>query len=283
MNRRGRIPGPIQKNLSVGNLDNLQNDNISRWISLDPTSSGWTAADPGSTGTVNALTTSGDGVRVQLELDNNAERWNQTSQNGKRYYRKIEGPNGPLTFADKFSIEFLVWRHAVGANSGSGNQDGSGVVVGIADASCTTDTSDVEWIGVGCYNNIASNEAVRVQTGGDTAITTETEQNCRRVYCWIGPAIDDGDADGNPMIHKTAVYNLDANNRVLDSADPTKQVHEYVGTDPVYVFFCPTFYSGSAPGGATDTDTTWKIWYRVNFAPDGFLPTYVAGDSPSTG
>lgn len=281
--KRSRVPGPIQATAQIGTSEDLQRDGSGRWISLDPLSSGWTLNDPGSTGTINAASVSEAGVRFQLELDNNGERWNAGAQTGPRYYKKLEGAHGPILWSHKFSIEILIWRTAVGANSGSGNQEGAGVVVGIADSSCVSDTSDVEHISLGCYNNIAANEAVKIQIGGDTAVSYETDSDTRRAYAWIGPAVDNTDADGHPMIHKCSVYCLDANNRIVESDDPTKQVHEYVGTDPVYLFCAPTFYSASAPGGATDTDTTWKIWYRISQSgdADGFTPIYIPNGGAS--
>ncbi len=99
---RSRVPGPIQKQPNTGNLDDLHRDGTSRWISLDPTSSGWTFNDPDSTGTVKSVTTSDAGIRIQLEIDNNSERFNNSSQAGGRYYKKLIGPYGPLTWADNF-------------------------------------------------------------------------------------------------------------------------------------------------------------------------------------
>ena len=276
---RTRLPGPVQESAQIGNSADLLRDGASRWISVDPLSAGWTLNDPGSTGTINGASVDANGVRFQLEADNNSERWNNSNQHGPRYYKKLEGAYGPLTWGDSFSIEFLVHRHAVGANSGSGNQDDSGFVIGIADSTCTADTSDVEWVGCGFYNN-KSNESVALQVGGDTGTTNLSGAQIRRGYVWVGPALDDSDADGHPMIHKAAVLGIDADGRLRDSADPAQQTHEYVSTDEVYIFVAPTFKSSKS--GIADTDTTWKIWFRVNQAVDGLSPSYVPNGGVST-
>tara|TARA_R100000482_G_scaffold17557_1_gene5070 strand:- start:1253 stop:2095 length:843 start_codon:yes stop_codon:yes gene_type:complete len=280
MSRRTRVPGPIQKSADLGNSNQTEFDGSARWISLDPLSSGWTLNDPDSTGTINSASVDTNGVRFQLEADNNSERWNQTNQDGPRYYKKLESPYGPLTFGDSFSVEFLVQRHAVGANSGSGNQDDAGFVVGIADSSCVSSTSDVEWVGLGSFNK-KENESVTCAIGGDTSLTNvSTSTAMRRCYCWIGPAFDGTDADGNPTVHRSMALTLNDSNQILNTTAPSAQTHEFVGTDPVYLFLAPTFKSTKS--GIADTDTTWKVWYRINHAPDGMLPSYVPGEGASS-
>ena len=277
MNRRGRIPGPIQKNLSVGNLGDLVGPTTSPWRSLDPTSPGWTFNDPGSTGTLTSINVSGAGIRFVLDKSNEAERWNAANQHGGRYYKQLHTDSGPLTWSKIFSIEFLIWRTALGANSGAGNQDDAGIAVGIADASCISDTSDVEWIGIGSYNKEGgSNQNITGQLGGDDPGTTNVDDQAdvRRYYVSIGPAMDDGDGDGNPKVHRAIAYGLDDNNRLRASGICAAQVHEYASADPVYLFLCPTFKSNGA-NALDHPDFTYKVWYRISEDPELMLPEYI--------
>ena len=279
MTRRTRIPGPLQKSLPVGNTDQRTGDGVARWILLDPLSSGWVFNDPNSYGTINSLTVSANGIRLQLEADQNGSQWNQINQDTPRYYKQLEGPDGPLTWSSGFSVEFLVSRTSIDANSGDGNQDDAGFVVGIADASCVSAVSDVEWVGLGTVNK-KENESVTSFIGGDTSITNVSASTAqRKTYCWIAPAMDGTDADGNPTVHRSMALTMNDSNQILNTTAPSAQTHEFVGTDPVYLFFAPTFKS--AKSGIADTDTTWKVWYRINHAPDGLAPSYVPGEGSS--
>ena len=279
MSRRTRIPGPLQTSLTVGNTNQLTGDRVARWISLDPLSSGWVFNDPGSYGTINSLTTSASGIRLQLDASANGSQWNAVNQDTPRYYKQLEGPNGPLTWDSGFSLEFLVSRASISANVGDGNQDDAGFVVGIADSSCVSDTSDVEWVGLGTVNK-KENTSVTSYVGGDIGVSnvsTSTAQN--GTYCWIAPAMDGNDADGNPTVHRLMAMTQNNQGQLLNTTTPAAQTHEFVGTDPVYMFFAPVFKSQKS--GIADTDTTWKVWYRINHAPDGLSPSYVPGEGSS--
>ena len=279
---RTRVPGPIQKQPSTGNTNDLHRDGSSRWVSLDPLSSGWTFNDPGSTGTVKSLTTDSNGIRIQLEIDNNSERWHNSSQNGGRYYKKLIGPYGPLTWADNFSIEFLVEKVAVGANNGDAGNGSQWVVdgfaLGIADASCVPDTSDVEWTGVGCYLK-KENGSLLASVGGDTNLQNIVDTAAVKLYACLGCMLDDADAgDTNPVIHRGFGYLMNSNGDLEVSNGMSQQNHEFVRTDDVYLLFAPTF-GGSISG--VDTDATWKVWYRIHHSIEGLYPVYFPNEGVS--
>ena len=275
--KRSRVPGPIQNTAPIGNSGDLIGPFTSPWISLDPTSSGWAFNDPNSTGTVKSLTVSGAGLRFVLDVDNDgSERWNAATQQGGRYYKVLSGDRGALTWSDTFTIEFLLWRTAVDANSGAGNQDDAGIAIGISDSSCVSGTSGVKWIGIGSYSKkggTPGNENITGQLGGDTSTTNTSDiADQRRFYVSIGPGLDDNDGDGHPKVHRAMCYALDDNNDLRQSTTCASQTHEFTGTDPVYMFLCPTFRSNS--GLSTDPDFTYKVWYRISEDPERMLPQY---------
>ena len=273
--RKTRLPGPIQNSAPIGNSADLVGIFTTPWVSLDPTSSGWALSNPLG-GVINSVTVDASGIRFQLEYDNKHRRWNQTTQDSPRYYKQLQGDRGPLTWADKFTIEFLAWRTAVDANASSGGQDDAGFVIGIADSSCISDTSDVEWVGCGCYNKKSSAQEIIFQAGGDTAITTVQNTGFQRGYIQINPPFDEqDDADGNPAVHRVTVNGLDLNNRFEGQGVSGDQNHpdlQFVGTDPVYLFLAPTYRSSTS--GLSDPDFTWKIWYRISEDPERFEPQY---------
>ena len=277
--KRSRVPGPIQNTAPIGNSGDRVGPFTSPWISLDPTSSGWTFNDPDSTGTVKSLNVGNTGMRFVLDRFaatnlHRSERWNASLQHGGRYYKKLQGDRGPLMWTDTFSIEFLLWRTAVDANSGAGNQDDSGIAIGIADSSCIAGTSSVKWIGIGSYSKKGSgNQNITGQLGGDTGTTNTSDiADQRRFYVSIGPGLDDNDGDGHPKVHRAMCYALDDNNDLRQSTTCASQTHEFTGTDPVYMFVCPTFLSNS--GAPNDADFTYKVWYRISEDPERMLPQY---------
>lgn len=284
MSWRTRTPGPVLNACVVGNLSELNRDGASRWISLDPTSDGWTFNDPGSTGTVKSVTTGSSGIRVQLEIDNNSERFNHSSQNGGRYYKKLIGPYGPLTWADNFSIEFLVEKSAVGANNGDAGNGSQwtvdGFALGIADSSCVADTSDVEWTGVTCHLK-SNNGTLQANIGGDTNLSSITDNDSVKLYACLGCMVDDDDAgDTNPVIHRGFGYLLNTDGDLVTSNGMSQQTHEFTRSDDVYLLFAPSF-GGSISG--SDTDATWKVWYRIHHSIEGLYPTYYPGGEAASG
>jgi len=271
--KRSRVPGPIQNTAPIGNSGDRVGPFTSPWVSLDPLSSGWSLTNPHSD-VIKTVSVDSNGIKFQLEIDDDNRRWNQTTQDSPRYYKKLQGDRGPLTWGDKFTMEFLVWRTAVDANASSGGQDDAGFVVGIADASCVSDTSDVEWVGCGVYSRKSAAQEIMFQAGGDTEVTSVQNSAFVRGYIQINPPFDEqSDADGNPAIHRVTVNGLDANNRFEGQGVSGNQTHEFVGTDPVYLFLSPTFRS--ATSGLADPDFTFKIWYRINEDPERFDPLYV--------
>lgn len=285
MSHRNRMPGPIGKS-TTGTQDDWREDGLLRWRSIDVKDPSWTLADPGSTGLIQSITSTTTGMQIVTDKGESALRWNASTQTSPRYYKKLQGPGamGDMAWAQAFSIEFLCTRTSINANDGnagaSDNQwDASGVVVGIADESCVADVGDVEWVGAGFFNK-QSNGALIMRYGGDTSIGDLSNSAAVSGYHVLAVNIDATDADGDTQILRGAGYVMNSSNQVLTSSGMGSQTHEVDGSEPVYLFVSPTYTSTNANIDA-NTDTTWKLWYRIRVAKDDLAPDYIPGDGYS--
>lgn len=287
MSNRSRMPGPISTS-TTGNQRQLEQDGLLRWKSIDLRDGTWSSDAESDfpngtpTGLVQAITSSSAGMRIQTDNADSALVWNDVNQTSPRYYKKLQGPGafGGLSWLQKFSIEFLCTRSAIGANdgdAGSGNNkwDGSGIVVGIGDSTCVEDASGVRWTGAGFYNNQGSS-SVLMRYGGDSGVSDLANSASVSGYHLLSVNIDATDADGNTQLVRGAGYIMNSSGQVLSTAGMTSQTHEFIGTHPVYIFVSPTYYT-TVSNIDTDTDTTWKLWYRIRVAMDDLAPDYVAG------
>tara|TARA_R110000824_G_scaffold293662_2_gene481958 strand:- start:23 stop:865 length:843 start_codon:yes stop_codon:yes gene_type:complete len=279
------MPGPIGKS-TTGNESQMQEDGLLRWRSIDVNDASWTEADPGSTSLVQSITSTTSGMRIVTDNADFALRWNTSTQTSPRYYKKLQGPGsmGDMAWAQAFSIEFLCTRTSINANdgnAGSGNNqwDSSGIVVGIADESCVADVSDVEWVGAGFFNK-QSNGALIMRYGGDSGDGDLSNSAAVSGYHVVAVNIDAADADGDTQILRGAGYVMNSSAQVLTSSGMSQQTHEYDGTEPVYLFVSPTFAATTSDIDA-DTDTTWKLWYRIRVAKDDLVPDYIPGEGYS--
>ena len=270
MSRRSRIPGPIAST-TTGNSDAIAHGE-SRWQSIDlnNVADGWVKYDPSNL--LVGVTTSENGMRFELDVAQNNKRWNATAQNTGRYYRQFAGPFGLLTWADRFSIEFIIELNAITGNTST--CDRAGIVVGLCDADVTSGNS-VHWVGMTALTKAVNPNGLQGQIGGDSNVANGTGNTTQKLYGVIGPAIDDTDAaDTNPQIRSAFMYNIDANGDLVVSTAAANQQHEYTVTDPLYMFVAPSF--GSTVNNLTNNpDVTFKMWYRINQAPDALSPTYI--------
>tara|TARA_Y100000592_G_scaffold86884_1_gene140740 strand:- start:72 stop:920 length:849 start_codon:yes stop_codon:yes gene_type:complete len=282
MRPSNRIPGPIG-HVGTGSSDRIkrgEND----WISINPLDSaqGWTFRQSSQANLV-SLTTSSSGLRVQQDITKNASnetRWNHSQMRADRYYAKLRGPNGDLTWSDNFTMEILVSLEAVGSNTNA--PDKSGIWIGLSDAEVETGETAVAFAG-GClyFNNYQTNTSspsAGMLIGGDSNTTSNASATFRKAYLVISPVIDGTDDDGNPQTRQVSIQMLDVNDKLIGSLNSGTQTFEYnadtQGDDPVYIFLAPNFVGAN---GSNNTDTTFKAWYRISMTD--LSPTY----SPVTG
>lgn len=284
MRPSNRIPGPIG-HVGTGSSDRIkrgEND----WISINPLDSaqGWTFRQ-GSQANLVSLTTSTSGMRVQQDLSKNATseaRWNNSAMRSDRYYAKLRGPDGDLTWADNFTLEILVELVSVGANING--PDKSGIMIGLSDAEVETGESNVAWAGGGMYYNNyqtgTSQPSAGMSIGGDSSVTSNASATFRKAYLTISPVIDGTDDDGNPQTRQVSMQMISAQNELIGNLNSGTQVFEYnadtSGDDPVYLFLSPTFF-GANSNSDSNTDTVFKAWFRISMTD--LSPTY----SPVTG
>jgi len=286
MSKRTRVPGPIARDQALGNSGDRHSDRLSRWKSIDVNDGNWTLYDPNS-GIV-SVSTSSDGMRIVGDVNEDAHRMSDSKQDAGRWYQKLIGPDGnALTFGDFFSIEFLIKLHAYTGNSDAANfadSDKSGIAVGIAPPGVTNSTS-FQWIGNFIYFMDADPVRIRVYTGGTDGRGNVTDTLCTGVHTSISPPIDDDDSgDANPSLRHISGVIIDANSDAthLSNAGTRAPINdqEYTATDEVYLMVSNN-WSTDAPAGAANSDSTWKMWYRVNVARDGITPTYIPGGGES--
>ena len=283
MRPNNRITGPIGK-IATGNTKR-ERPGVNDWISINPNDAaqGWTFRQSSQANLV-SLTTSSSGLRVQQDITKNATsetRWSASAMRADRYYAKLRGPNGDLTWDDNFTLEILVWLESVGANTSAPSKDG--LVIGLADAEVETGETGVAWAGCVFYfnnynanNNYPNEPSAGCVVGGDThSGTSNATSDFRRAYVSISPVIDGTDDDGNPQTRRVSMQMMNRLNQLVGNLNSNAQTFEYnadtQGDDPVYLFLAPTFTATN--GNAVDnTDTTFKAWYRITMTD--LSPTY---------
>ena len=283
MDKRGRIPGPIQKNLSVGNLDDLVNNGVSRWQSIDVHDGSWTLNNVDSILINNS--SSAAGMRFETDYNQRSSRWNATNQDVPRFYKQLPPHNGrTLTWADKFQIEFLIERVDVHGNATTA--DKSGITVGIADESCQTLVSDVEWMGLQCsqqlnqtIDGVANTKGLQVQVGGDGHVGGSNGSATNKGYGIIAPNFDGTDDDGNTSTLHGMCFGFNTSNQYVNQANCNANTHEYIGTHAVYLFLA-TMWTGTVSISA-NSDATWKAWYRINLSENLLSPDWQLGGGES--
>ena len=282
MARNNRIPGPI--GFTATGDTKREAPGVNDWITINPldAAQGWTFRQSSQANLI-SLTTSASGLRVQQDISKNATsetRWNHSSMRADRYYAKLRGPNGNLSWADNFTMEILISLESVGANSSA--PDKSGIWVGLSDAEVETGESAVAFAGACLYfNNYqsgTSSPSAGCMIGGDSNTTSNAMSTFRKVYVSISPVIDGSDDDGNPQTRSVSMQMLDVNDKLIGSLNSGVQTFEYNadtgGDDPVYIFLAPNFVGTN---GSDNTDTVFKAWYRITMTD--LAPTF----NPVTG
>ena len=282
MRRSYRIPGPIA-HVGVGSTKQIKQGQ-NEWSSVNPldAAQGWTFHQSAQANIV-TLTTSASGIRVQQDIAKNANseaRWNHSVMRSDRYYTRLRGPDGELTWSDNFTLEFLVELVSVGSNTDA--PDKSGMWVGLSDAEVETGTSAVAFAGCAMYfNNYQQNTSqpsAGMMIGGDSNTTSNASATFRKAYVTISPVIDGTDDDGNPQTRQVSMQMMTSANELIGNLNSGTQTFEYnadtQGDDPVYLFVSPCFFGAN---GSNNTDTVFKVWYRLSMTD--LSPTY----NPITG
>ena len=276
--RRTRLPGPIQNNLATGNLSELVRDGVSRWISVDVNDGTFTkvaSGDMGGEGTnvVGDIVTTTSGMRIIQDINKDGKHWNQNSHTADRWYRELKVDGRRLTWADIFSIEFLIARNQ------QGDQDRAGITIGLCDTATVTGTSNQQWIGLQGYNrNNAVGMDMRVGSGAGNGEVNDADG--KKCYAIFTPAFDDDDGgDSNVMMRRGVGLMLNNVNEVVQATGMGDNSEEFIATDPVYLFFSPCFRNTTSK--TSNSDDTWKVWYRVSFSDDNTSPDYVPGGGTS--
>ena len=197
-----------------------------------------------------------------------------------RYYTKLRGPDGELSWSDNFTLEILVELVSVGSNTDA--PDKSGMWIGLSDAEVETGESAVAFAGGAMYfNNYqsgTSQPSAGMMIGGDSSTTSNASATFRKAYVTISPVIDGTDDDGNPQTRQVSMQMMSAQNELIGNLNSGTQTFEYnadtVGDDPVYLFVSPCFFGSN---GSSNTDTVFKAWFRLSMTD--LSPTY----SPVTG
>jgi len=102
----------------------------------------------------------------------------------------------------------------------------------------------------------------------------------KKCYAIFTPAFDDDDGgDSDVMLRRGVGLLLNNVNEVVQATGMGDNSEEFIATDPVYLFFSPCFRNTTTK--TSNSDDTWKVWYRVSFSDDNTSPNYVPGGGTS--
>jgi hypothetical protein len=273
MSWRTRIPGKFGR-FTTGNTDRQVNPYVTPWRSVDVLDGSWTLST--QAGNIVSLTTSTAGMEITQDISLDNSNWNQNAHTADRYYRKLAGPDGDLTWGDIFTLEILVERTA------QGDEDRAGIVLGLSDESVHTGTSNIEWIGLQAYNR--NNNAGMIMRIGSGAGNAEVEDAAGvKAYAFFSPAIDDTDVDSDVQQRRANGLLLNTNGELLKSGGMPENAEEFDSSQNVYLFFSPHYRNTTSK--TNNSVDTWKVWYRFTTNPSGLSPTYIpnAGNNPFAG
>ena len=86
------------------------------------------------------------------------------------------------------------------------------------------------------------------------------------------------DDDGKEIIHAILFNHLDSNLALIANGQKSGLSQEYDAGDLVYIMLSSGYDNASSSEPGAVTDNTWKVWYRLNYTPQGLDPEYrVAG------
>ena len=270
---RSRVPGKFNRN----GLGQTVRKGVSDWIPVNPSDGSWLVNDPNSVVSATATTTAG------VQFQNNTAAFDHymdsAEDGGAAYYKLLLTEDGkPILFSDTgWSVDFLIKRQVNGDDSGC---------INLALCDAPTDRTNRAWIGM-TYSNLA-NQKGKVYYGTQAGMNSTTHDASDRAMINISHSIDTrADDDGNEIIHAVLFNHLDSNLALIANGQKSGLSQEYDASDLVYIMLSSGYdlqadaaYGGGGQPAAPSavTDNTWKVWYRLNYSPQGLDPEYrVAG------
>ena len=261
---RSRVPGKFNRN----GLGQTVRKGISDWIPVNPSDGSWLTDDPNSVVSAKATTTAG--VQFQNNTAAFDHRMDNTEDGGAAYYKLLLTEDGkPILFSDTgWSVDFLIKRQVNGDDSGC---------INLALCDAPTDRTNRAWVGL-TYSNLSNGDG-KIYYGTQSGMNSGSNAASDRAMINISHSIDTrADDDGNEIIHAVLFNHLDSNLALIANGQKSGLSQEYDAGDLVYIMLSSGYDTEIASEPGAVTDNTWKVWYRLNYSPQGLDPEYrVAG------
>tara|TARA_R110002020_G_C16185433_1_gene765152 strand:+ start:447 stop:1265 length:819 start_codon:yes stop_codon:yes gene_type:complete len=266
MSRRSRVPG----NFNRQSLGQAIKKGVSDWIPVNVVDNSWTAFGSNSVVASVAATSAG------LQFQNNAAAFDHHFDNADEtadiYYKLLRTEAGdPIKFSDYgWNIDFLIKRQVT-------NNDNGCIHISICDD--PTDTTNRNWVGV-TYTNMASGQG-KMRVGTGIAMNSHNHSNSDRVFVQVLNAMDT-DGDDGEVIHVITGCHLDSSYDLLNAPAVKSNMgdshQEFDESDDVYLMVSSAYDVSSTSEPGSNTNNTWKIFYRLNYSLQALDPEYrVAG------
>jgi hypothetical protein len=265
---RSRVPGKFSRY----GLGQTVRKGISDWIPVNPSDGSWLVDDPNSV--VNATATTTAGVQFQNNTAAFDHHMDNNEDGGAAYYKILSTDDGtPMSFSDTgWSVDFLIKRQVNGSDNGC---------INLAICDGPTDRANRAWVGM-TYSNLTANSGAgngKVYYGTQSSMNSGSNSASDRAMINISHSIDTrADDDGNEIIHAILFNHLDSNLALIANGQKSGLSQEYDAGDLVYIMLSSGYDVASTSEPGAVTDNTWKVWYRLNYSPQGLDPEYrVAG------
>jgi len=261
MAKRSRVPGKISQ---VG-IGQQPRQGIADWISLNPLDGSWALDDPNSV--VAAAATTGAGIQLQNVAAAFDHHHTSADDTGACYHKLLTNSEGrPMLFSDPgWNIDILIKRQTNGDDNGQ---------IGVYICDDPTDRTNRNWLGV-TYSNLTNGNG-KWYVGTSNGDNSGTHADSDRILINISNPIDtSGDDDGNEITHNITYANLNANLAALQQGSKNNNTQEYDQGDNVSIMLATAFDVASSQEPGSNSNNTWKVWYRVNWSPQGIDPEYL--------
>ena len=259
--RRSRVPGRFSRN----GIGQTPRTGVSDWVSLNPLDGSWLLDDPNSV--IGTASVTDAGVRLQNATAQFDHHHTSADDGGACYYKVLMNQDGqPMLFSDPgWNIDILIKRQTNGDDNGQ---------TGVYISDAPTDRSNRNWLGV-TYSNLTNGNG-KWYVGTANGDNSGTHADSDRILINISNPIDtSGDDDGNEITHNITYANLNSNYAALQQGSKNNVTQEYDQGDLVYIMLSSAFDVASTSDPNANTDNTWKVWYRVNWSPQGVNPEYM--------
>ena len=257
---RTRVPGRIDRN----GLGQIVRKGISDWIPININDGSFQTDDPNNV--VSSTSTSSAGVRFVNNQAAFDHHMTNAEDGAAAFYKILTTDDGqPMLFSDPgWSVEFLIKKQV-------SNNDNASINISICDD--PSDRSNRNWLGA-TYSNLTSGSC-KWYVGTANGMNSGTNAASDRFMFHIFNALDtSGDDDNNEITHVISYANINSDLNALQHGAKTNVTQEYDQGDLCYLMISSGFDNASTSQPANDSDGTWKIWYRLNFSPQGIDPEY---------